>query len=59
MSGQKLREVRLKRKVSLKALAEKMGVSVPYLSLLESGRAYFSSKQELRYLANLGECEPK
>ena len=36
--GQKIRELREARQLSLRALAEKVGVSAPFLSDLEHGR---------------------
>jgi Uncharacterized protein conserved in bacteria len=59
MLGERLRQLRKKKKLTLRGLAEKAGVDFTYLSKIENGKAGYSPAAEtIRILATILEVEP-
>jgi HTH-type transcriptional regulator, competence development regulator len=57
--GQRLRELRREKKLTLRALAEAVGVDFTYLSKIENGKAgYLPGAETIRLIAEALEADP-
>ena len=52
-TGKRMRASRVKKHVSLRTLADRIGVSAPYLSDLELGRRAWSEERAQQFIAAL------
>lgn len=56
--GEQLREIRLRKDLSLKDLAERIGYSQPYISMLENGKKGIPKPETLQKIADGLDVDP-